>query len=102
MKRTKEFGVKITGVLMAGVIAASSIPSVDRNQDVSKVYAVEFTVTESKAVLYSNDKTKVYKQPDISSGVVTTIAKDIPVQEAPQEPPAQRPPDPPRLSPPVS
>lgn len=79
MKRTKEIGVKITGVLMAGVIATSFIPTIDRNQDVSKVYAVEFTVTESKAVLYSNDKTKVYKQPDISSGVVTTIAKDIPV-----------------------
>ena len=42
-------------------------------------YAVTFTVTEKSAVLYSNDKTKVYQEPDINSTVVTTIEKDLPV-----------------------
>lgn len=78
MNRTKELGIRITGALMAAVIAASSA-RIPYTGGMSKVYAVEFTVTANKAVLYSNDKTKVYKQPDVSSGVVTVIAKDIPV-----------------------
>lgn len=41
--------------------------------------AENFTVTESSAVLYSNDNTKVYKTPDANSGVVTTIASGLPV-----------------------
>lgn len=77
MKRTKELAVKVTGALLAAVIAAVSAPGF--GQSVPNVYAVEFTVTESKAVLYSNENVKVYRQPDINSGVVTTLAKDMPV-----------------------
>lgn len=44
-----------------------------------QVRAAEFSVTESKAVLYSNDNTKVYRTPDENSGVVTTIAAGVPV-----------------------
>lgn len=43
-------------------------------------YAVEFTVTEKSAVLYSNDKTKVYEAPDTSSKLVTTVARNLPIQ----------------------
>lgn len=64
---------------MAAVIAVSSAQAGGENRELLKTYAAEFSVTESKAVLYSNDKTKVYKQPDINSGVVTVIAKDLPV-----------------------
>lgn len=76
MRKTKELRIKITGVLLVAVIAATSAQG---NFSLQKIYAAEFTVTESKAVLYSNDKTRVYKQPDINSGVVTVIAKDLPV-----------------------
>lgn len=79
MKRTKELAVKATGAFLAAVIAAASAPAAGFGQPVSKVYAVEFTVTESKAVLYSNENAKVYQQPDINSGVVTVLAKDMPV-----------------------
>lgn len=44
-----------------------------------QVQAAEFTVTESKAILYSNDNTKVYKTPDANSSAVTTIASGLPV-----------------------
>lgn len=43
-------------------------------------YAVEFTVTESSAILYSNDKTKVYEQPDLSSKVLTVVEPDLPLE----------------------
>lgn len=79
MRRTKELVFKLTGALMAAVIAVSSAQAPGADRQIQKVYAAEFTVTESKAVLYSNDKTKVYKQPDINSGVVTVIAQDLPV-----------------------
>jgi uncharacterized protein YgiM (DUF1202 family) len=71
----RKIGIRLTGILLSSVVALSYIGTTE----ISPVYAVEFTVTENKAVLYSNDNTKVYKQPDISSGVVTVIAKDIPV-----------------------
>lgn len=80
MVRTKELGLKVAGGLMAAVIAVSSAQVCGMNHQLRKVYAVEFTVAESKAVLYSNDKTKVYKQPDLNSGVVTTIAPDLPIE----------------------
>lgn len=79
MNRTKELGIKIIGVMIAAVTAVSPIRAVHVNHDISRVYAVEFTVTENKAVLYSTDNTKVYNQPDLSSGVVTAIAKGVPV-----------------------
>lgn len=79
MKKTKEIGMKVTGALAAAVIAMSSVQTAGISADLQKVYAVEFTVTESKAVLYSNENTKVYKQPDVNSTVITVIAKDIPV-----------------------
>ena len=80
MKRTKQMGLRIVGGLMAAVIAASSARVCSANHKLQRIYAAEFTVTESKAVLYSNDKTKVYSQPDISSGVVTTVAPDLPIE----------------------
>lgn len=79
MKKTKELGIKVTCALVAALLAVSTAQSVGVNRQMHKTYAVEFTVQESKAVLYSNDKTTVYKQPDINSGVVTVIAKDLPV-----------------------
>lgn len=79
MKRTKEMGFKAAGALLAAAITISSAQAAAPNRQLSEVYAVEFTVAESKAVLYSNENTKVYRQPDINSGVVTTIAKDVPV-----------------------
>lgn len=79
MKKTKELGIKVTCALVAALLAVSTAQSVGANRQMHKTYAVEFTVQESKAVLYSNDKTTVYKQPDINSGVVTVIAKDLPV-----------------------
>ena len=44
-----------------------------------KSNAVEFTVTENKAVLYSNDKANVYSTPDLNTTPVTTIAPGLPV-----------------------
>jgi hypothetical protein len=45
------------------------------------VLAVEFTVTDSSAVLYSaSSSVKVYSQPDASSTVVTTLAQNVPVR----------------------
>lgn len=79
MKRTTKTGVRIAGAMLAAVIGMSSVQVMGSNVALQKVYAVEFTVTESKAVLYSNENTKVYKQPDANSTVVTVIAKDIPV-----------------------
>jgi len=64
---------------MAAVAAFATAQTVGGNGQLLETYAVEFTVTENKAVLYSNDKTKVYKQPDVNSEVVTVIAPDIPV-----------------------
>ena len=79
MKITKESGRKLAGVLTAAVLAVSAVPAAGENGSIGKVYAVEFTVTENQAVLYSSGNTKVYKQPDVNSGVVTVIAQDIPV-----------------------
>lgn len=71
--------LKVAGALMIAVAAVSAAQAVGGNGQLLNTYAVEFTVTENKAVLYSNDKTKVYKQPDVNSEVVTVIAPDIPV-----------------------
>ena len=66
---------KITGlfVLLAVLAVSADISCMPR------VRAAEFTVTESKAVLYSNDNTRVYRTPDESTGAVTTIASGLPV-----------------------
>lgn len=79
MRKTKRLQMKLTGALLAAVIAVSAAQSAKVNFELQRTYAAEFTITESKAVLYSNDKTKVYRQPDINSGVVTVIGKDLPV-----------------------
>ncbi len=79
MRKTKRLQMKLTGALLAAVIAVSTAQSAKVNFQLQRTYAAEFTITESKAVLYSNDKTKVYRQPDINSGVVTVIGKDLPV-----------------------
>ena len=79
MRKTKELRIKITGALLVAVITATAVSPVGGIFSLQKTYAAEFTVTQSRAVLYSNDNTKVYKKPDINSGVVTVIAKDLPV-----------------------
>lgn len=79
MRRTNELGLRLTGALLAAVLAFAWAQSCGANRRLQRIYAVEFTVTQNKAVLYSNDKTKVYQQPDINSGVVTVIAPDVPV-----------------------
>lgn len=79
MGRIKKLGKKTAGILMAAAAAMSVAEFTAQDGGLTQVFAVEFTVKESKAVLYSNDKTKVYKQPDLSSGVVTAIAADLPV-----------------------
>lgn len=78
MKKTKELGYKATGAVLAAVLAVSA-PQTAGISRLSKVYAAEFTVAESKGVLYSNDKTKLYKQPDLNSGVVAVLASGLPV-----------------------
>lgn len=80
MKQTKEWGLKLAGGLMAAVIAFSSAQVCGVNHQLQKTYAVEFTVTESKAVLYSNDKTKIYQQPDLNSAVVSAVAPNLPIE----------------------
>lgn len=80
MGRIKESGLKVVGGLMAAAVAVSSAQMCGVSPGLQKVFAAEFTVTESKAVLYSNDRTKVYPQPDLNSGVVTTLAPDLPVE----------------------
>ena len=80
MGRTKELGLKLMGGLMAAAVAVSSAQACGANHQLRNAYAAEFTVTENKAVLYSNDKTRVYQQPDVNSGVVTVIAPDLPVE----------------------
>lgn len=79
MKKTKEFGMKVIGALAAVIVMTGTVMAAAGNDGLQQVYAVEFTVTESKAVLYSNENTKVYRQPDASTAVVTVIAEDIPV-----------------------
>ncbi|MDE6984455.1 MAG: SH3 domain-containing protein, partial [Lachnospiraceae bacterium] len=79
MEWTKKLGLRFSGGLMAAALAVAAAHAAGVNHQIAQTYAVEFTVTQSKAVLYSNDKTTVYQQPDINSGVVTVIAKDLPV-----------------------
>jgi len=69
----KKLGSKWTAVLMAAVIAVASGQG-------GVVCATEFSVTESKAVLYSNDKTKLYQQPDLNSNVVAAVAPNLPIE----------------------
>ncbi|MDE7206778.1 MAG: SH3 domain-containing protein, partial [Lachnospiraceae bacterium] len=68
----KELRKKITAAVMMFAMIMSIYSTF-------QVQAAEFSVTESKAVLYSNDNTKVYRTPDENSGVVTTIAGGLPV-----------------------
>lgn len=68
----KELGRKI--IVMLAAVALLTV-----RQHSLQVQAAEFTVTESEAILYSNDNTKVYKTPDTNSSVVTTIASGLPV-----------------------
>lgn len=74
----KELRKKITVLFTAFAVFCAAVPSMAAF-GTAQVQAAEFSVTESKAVLYSNDNTKVYRTPDENSGVVTTIAGGIPV-----------------------
>lgn len=69
----KKHWKRLLSALMAAVLCFTMYSSL------SVRAAENFTVTESTAVLYSNDNTAVYKTPDINSGVVTTIASGLPV-----------------------
>ena len=68
---------KIAVLVMTLLVLTGAAPFAADNM--MQVQAAEFSVTESKAVLYSNDHTKVYRLPDENSGAVTTIASGIPV-----------------------
>ena len=68
---------KIAVLVMTLAVLTGAAPFAADNM--MQVQAAEFSVTESKAVLYSNDHTKVYRLPDENSGAVTTIASGIPV-----------------------
>jgi uncharacterized protein YgiM (DUF1202 family) len=68
---------KIAVLVMTLLVLTGASPFAADNM--MQVQAAEFSVTESKAVLYSNDHTKVYRLPDENSGAVTTIASGIPV-----------------------
>jgi hypothetical protein len=73
-------GKKKVGALMLAVLLIMTVGMALVN-DMGNVWAVEFTVTESNAVLYSaSSSVKVYSQPDANSTVVTTLAKDVPVR----------------------
>lgn len=71
----RELGKKIMVLFTMLAVLMAAAPDAGALQ----VQAAEFSVTESKAVLYSNDNTKVYKIPDEGSGVVTAIAAGLPV-----------------------
>ena len=68
---------KMAELVMTLLVLTGASPFAADNM--MQVQAAEFSVTESKAVLYSNDHTKVYRLPDENSGAVTTIASGIPV-----------------------
>lgn len=63
---------KITSLIIAAMICISLCVPLMSN-------AVEFSVKESKTVLYSNDKANVYSTPDLNTPLVTTIAPGTPV-----------------------
>lgn len=75
----KELRKKITVFFMMAALSVTTVP-VMAVFDTLQVQAAEFSVTESKAVLYSNANTKVFRTPDENSGVVTTIASGLPVE----------------------
>ncbi len=78
MRKTKKFIRRLTGIILAVGIVLPMSPRIDSR--ITQVYAVEFTVAQNKAVLYSTGNTKVYVQPDLNSTVVTAIAKNVPVE----------------------
>lgn len=75
----KKTGKRLAAAVLAAAMAVSVITG-GYAGEAAIVYAVDFTVTEKNAVLYSNDKANVYETPDINSTVVTTIAADLPVK----------------------
>lgn len=76
--RKLKLGKKAAAVAAALALSVAAV-SAGLADSGETAYAAEFTVTEKKAVLYSNDSTKVYESPDLSAKVVTTIAKNLPV-----------------------
>jgi hypothetical protein len=69
--------------ILAMILAFSLILPVEMTfmDNLDNVLAVEFTVTDSSAVLYSaSSSVKVYSQPDTSSTVVTTLTQNVPVR----------------------
>ena len=79
MRRIKKAGLKLAGGILAVMTAVSIVQTSSASYPLLTAYAVEFTVTEISAILYSNDKTKVYEQPDFNSKVLTVIEPDLPL-----------------------
>ncbi len=75
----KKLWLKVFASAAITIFAVSSV-AVSVQTKANVVEAVEFTVDEKKAVLYTNGKTKVYKEPDINSQVMTTIDGGLPVE----------------------
>ncbi len=79
MRRTKKLGNRLLAALMAVVLGIAAVETIGSGSSISQVQAVEFTVTNTTAVLYTTEGAKVYTQPDLNAQVVTAIAKDLPV-----------------------
>lgn len=66
-------GKRITAAIMAALfMSIQAVP-------MQTMAAQDYTVTASTSVLYSNSKTVVYAQPDISSAIITSIKAGVPV-----------------------
>lgn len=79
MKNTKESWNRLLAALTAVMLGFVSVEAIGISSGMSQVYAVDFTVTNTTAVLYTVEGAKVYTQPDLNSQLVTVIAKDLPV-----------------------
>jgi hypothetical protein len=74
MKRKRLLALCLAAALTAPL-------GISGNFCMGQVQAVEFTVTDSNAVLYSTkDGIQVYTQPDANSTVVTALSKNVPVR----------------------
>lgn len=62
------------------IICTAAAPPLNMGFTMVAEAAGSFTVTDKNAVLYTTKTVNVYKTPDVSGQVVTTIAKNLPVQ----------------------
>jgi hypothetical protein len=66
--------------IVAIILAVAMTTVVCAPSNMRYVQAVQFTVAESSAVMYTTGIVKVYSQPDTTSTVVTELAKNLPVK----------------------